>query len=132
VAERGSVLPVLAVLLVAAVAAVALAADLGRFAATVREATFAAEAGAEAGAAVIDPEAAYRGRLRLDPDPARAAARDAALLARPRPGRSVSVFGDATSVCVTVRDPFRPGLLLVFGVRGTTVEAYSCAVPVRG
>jgi hypothetical protein len=128
VAERGSVLPVLAVLLVAAVAAVALAADLGRFAATVREATFAAEAGA----AVIDPEAAYRGRLRLDPDPARAAARDAALLARPRPGRSVSVFGDATSVCVTVRDPFRPGLLLVFGVRGTTVEAYSCAVPVRG
>jgi hypothetical protein len=132
VAERGSVLPVLAVLLVAAAAAVALAADMGRFAATVREATFAAEAGAEAGAAVIDPAAAYRDRLRLDPGPAREAARQAALRARPRPDRSVSVFADDASVCVTVWDRFRPGLLRIFGVGSRTVQVHSCAVPVRG
>lgn len=122
----------LAVLLVAAAAAIALAADMGRFAATLREATFAAEAGAEAGAAMIDRASAYRGRLLLDPEPARAAAREAALAARPRPGRSVSVFGDETSVCVTVWDRYRPGILRIFGVGGSTVRVYSCAIPVRG
>jgi hypothetical protein len=123
---------VLAVLLVAAAVAIALAADMGRFAATIREATFAAEAGAEAGAAVIDPEAAYRGRLRLEAEAARSAARDAALKARPRPDRRVSVFADTTSVCVTVWDGFRPGLLRIFGAAPKTVKVHSCAVPVRG
>ena len=65
--DRGTVLPVLALVMVGGALAVALSVELGRCGAAWREASFAADAGAEAGAAQLDPGAVYSGRIRLDP-----------------------------------------------------------------
>ena len=130
--ERGSVAPFLIVLLAAGVAALGLAVDLGRFAAQSREAAHAADAGAEAGAAVLDVDAAYAGRLQVDPEPAALVAADAAHRFRPRQGRSVDVEADHRSVCVTVRQQVTTGLLRVFGVAAWTVTARGCAIPASG
>jgi hypothetical protein len=129
--DRGTVLPVLTLLLFGGALAVALAVDLGRCGAAWREASFAADAGAEAGAAAIDPGAAYRGSLVLDPALAEEAAVVAALAARPRAGRVASVEAEATRVCVTVHQPFPPGLLgSVAGER--VIAAAACASPAQG
>jgi hypothetical protein len=130
--DRGTALPVLAVLLAAGLAALALAVELGRFAAAAREVAFAADAGAEAGAAVIDTEAAYAGELIVDPVPAAAVARNAAERARPRPGRRIDVHAGEHEVCVSVQWDVRPGLLGVFGAGTWTASATGCAVPARG
>jgi len=129
--DRGTVLPVLALLLVGGALAVALAVDLGRCGAAWREASFAADAGAEAGAAAIDPGAAYQGRLLLDRALAEEQAVAAALAARPRPGRSAAAEAEATRVCVTVNQPFPPGLLGSVAV-GRVIAAAACASPARG
>ena len=130
--DRGTVAPALVILLAAGVAAVGLAVDLGRFAATSRDVAFAADAGAEAGAAVIDTELAYSGILALDAGPAHAVAVDAALRARPRPGRRVAVEAGPDRVCVTVVQEVDTGLLRVFGVAAWTVSSTGCAAPARG
>ena len=127
----GTVLPVLALLLVGGALAVALAVDLGRCGAAWREASFAADAGAEAGAAAIDPTAAYEGRLLLDPALAEQEAVAAALAARPRAGRTASAEAEATRVCVTVHQPFPPGLLASVAV-GRVIAAAACASPAQG
>jgi hypothetical protein len=129
--DRGTVLPVLALLLVGGALAVALAVDLGRCGAAWREASFAADAGAEAGAAAIDPGAAYRGSLLLDPAMAEEDAVAAALAVRPRAGRTASAEAEATRVCVTVHQPFPPGLLGSVAV-GRVIAAAACASPARG
>ena len=129
--ERGTVLPVLALLLVGGAMAVALAVEVGRCGASWREASFAADAGAEAGAAAIDREAAYAGLLLLDRDAAEEVAAAAALAARPRMGRRVSVAAGTNEVCVTVHQPFPPGLLSsVAG--GRVIAASACASPGQG
>ena len=130
--ERGSMLPAVLLLVVAGFLVLGLAVDLGRWADTWREAAFAADAGAGAGAATIDPAQAYRGLLRVDPGPAGAAASRAALAARPRPGRSVDVDASNTRVCVTVRQPFQPSILRAVGVGNRTVRVRACAVPAQG
>ena len=130
--ERGTVAPFLIILLAAGVAALGLAVDLGRFAAQSREAAHAADAGAEAGAAVLDVDAAYAGRLGVDPGPAAALAAEAARRFRPRQGRSIDVDADRQRVCVTVRQQVSTGLLRVFGVAAWTVTARGCAVPASG
>lgn len=129
--DRGTVLPILALLMVGGALAVALTVELGRCGAAWREASFAADAGAEAGAAAIDPAEAYEGELVLDPVLAEQEAVAAALAARPRPGRSASAGADTTRVCVTVRQPFPPGL---FGsvVTGRLITASACASPGQG
>lgn len=109
----------------------ALAVDLGRCGAAWREASFAADAGAEAGAAAIDPEEAYQGRLLLDPALAEEQAVAAALAARPREGRSAAAEAETTRVCVTVHQPFPPGLLgSLAGAR--VIAAAACASPGQG
>jgi hypothetical protein len=129
--DRGTVLPVLTLLLFGGALAVALAVDVGRCGAAWREASFAADAGAEAGAAAIDPEEAYQGRLLLDPALAEEQAVAAALAARPRAGRAASAQAEATRVCVTVHQPFPPGLL--GSLAGTRViAAAACASPGQG
>jgi hypothetical protein len=130
--ERGTALPAILVLLAAGVAALALAVELGRFAAATRETAFAADAGAEAGAAVIDTAAAYAGDLLVDPVGAAAVAFEAARRARPRPGRRIDVDATDREVCVTVTRDVEPGLLGVFGIEAWTVSATGCAVPARG
>ena len=129
--ERGTVLPVLALLLAGGALAVALCVEVGRCGAAWREASFAADTGAEAGAAALDRRAAYAGVLRLDPDLARAAAEEAALAARPRPERRVSATAGPGRVCVTVHQPFPAGLLAPV-VRGRVITATACASPARG
>jgi hypothetical protein len=132
VTERGSVAPFLVILLAAGVAALGLAVDLGRYAAAVREAAHAADVGAEAGAAVIDVEAAYAGALAVDPGPAAAVAADAAARSRPRDGRRIRVDADERRVCVTVDQRVPAGMLRVFGVPAWTVSAQGCAAPGSG
>jgi hypothetical protein len=131
VSERGTVLPVLTLLLFGGALAVGLAVDLGRCGAAWREASFAADAGAEAGAAVIDPGEAYQGRLLLDPVPAEEEAVAAALAARPRDGRAAAAEAETGRVCVTVHQPFPPGLLGSL-VRGRVISAVACATPAQG
>ncbi len=130
--ERGSVLPMFAVIVFGGVLVVGLALDLGRWAATWREAAFAADTGATAGAAMIDVGAAYQGRLALDPVRARSTAVAGAADARPRAGRSTTAEVGAARICVTVRQPFRPTLLRAVGVGERTVTATACAVPAQG
>ena len=130
--DRGSALPALAVIVFGGLIALGLAADLGRWGATWREAAFAADAGAEAGAAMIDEAAAYRGDLLLDVPAATEMAADAARSARNRAGRKFEVEATPTQVCVTVTQPFRPGLLKAVGVKKTTVKATACAQPAKG
>jgi hypothetical protein len=129
--DRGTMLPVLALVMVGGALAVALSVELGRCGASWREASFAADAGAEAGAAVLSPDAAYSGLLRLDPAAAEQAAAAAALEARPRQGRRAQAAATPTRVCVTVTQPFPPGLLAPF-VAGRSISASACANPHRG
>ena len=124
-------MPILALLLLGGALAVALAVEVGRCGAAWREASFAADAGAEAGAAAIDPAAAYRGELLLDPSPAEREAVTAALAARPRAGRVAVANADTTRVCVTVSQPFPPGLLGSVAVE-RLITASACASPGQG
>jgi hypothetical protein len=129
--DKGTVLPILALLMVGGALAVALVLEVGRCGAAWREASFAADAGAEAGAAAIDPAEAYRGALLLDPALAEQEAVAAALAARPRAGRAAAAEADPTRVCVTVRQPFPSGLLgSVAG--GRQITASACASPGQG
>lgn len=129
--ERGTVVPVLALVMVGGALAVALSVEVGKCSASWREASFAADAGAEAGAAMLDPDEAYAGRLRLAPPAAEEAAVAAALAARPRVGRRAEAAATDRRVCVTIRQPFPPGLLTPF-VSGRQIVAVACASPRRG
>ncbi|MDP8959325.1 MAG: hypothetical protein M3N51_09055, partial [Actinomycetota bacterium] len=112
--------------------ALGLAFDVGRWASTWREAAFAADAGAQAGASMLDEQAAYDGRVQLDLPPAEVVATEAALAARPRPGRRVLAEVRLTRLCVTVEQLFRPTLLRSVGIGETAVRASACAAPWRG
>ena len=125
-------LPALAVLVLGATLSLGLAYDLGGWANTWREAAFAADAGAEAGAAALDRGAAYGDTLHLEPRLAQVTAFEAAHAARPRPDRSVVSTADLTQVCVTVVQPFRPSLLRALGIGELSVQAEACAAPAQG
>ena len=129
--DKGTVLPILALLLVGGALAVALTVEVGRIGAAWREASFAADAGAEAGAAAIDPAGAYRGALLLDPALAEQEAVAAALAARSRAERTASADADTTRVCVTVSQPFPFGLLGSVA-DGRLIIASACASPGQG
>ncbi len=109
-----------------------LALDLGRWAFVQREAVFAADAGAQAGAAIIDQEAAYAGSTRIDAAAAHSVAVQAALEARPRAGRSASASVQPAEVCVTVLQPFSTTVLRAAGVGGGEIQASACARPAQG
>jgi hypothetical protein len=125
-------IPYLGALLFVGLVVLGLALDIVLLAATYREVSFAADAGAEAGAALMEADGAYGGSLRVDRNAAIAAAGSAALAARPRPGRSASAVVDGNVVCVTVTDIYRPRVLgaVGIGVRDVTVRA--CATPRSG
>ena len=125
-------LPLLAALIFTGLVVVGLALDVGLYAATYRETAFAADVGAEAGAAMIDPGAAYAGRLELDPDAAAATAVEAAASARPRFGRTTAVAVDRRSICVVVTQPYTPKILGAFGVGSGEVSVRACAEPRQG
>jgi|GEM_PF-1220274 len=130
--ERGSMLPYLGALIFIGLVVLGLALDVALLASTYREVAFAADAGAEAGAARLDAGAAYRGSARLDRRAAIETARAAALSARPRPGRSAVAAIDGTSVCVEVTDRYQPRILGTVGVGIRDVTVRACASPRRG
>jgi hypothetical protein len=121
----------LAVLLLGGALLVGVAIELGRQGAAWREAAFAADAGAEAGAAAIDPAAAYQGSIRLNPEAARETARAAALAARPRPGREATADADQFRVCVTVRQPMPAGMVSSIA-QDRVISVSACAAPRQG
>ena len=122
----------IAALLFIGLAVIALAVDVGLWGATYREAAFAADAGAEAGAAMLDVEAVYRGELVLDELGAERAAITAAISARPRSGRTATAESTGERVCVTVSQPFTPMLLQALRVAPTQATVSACAEPRRG
>lgn len=130
--EHGSMLPYLGALLLVAVIVLGLALDVALLAATYREAAFAADAGAEAGAARLEIGSAYRDAVRLDPESSVTIAEAAALKARPRTGRMATATADGRRVCVVVIDRFEPRLLGTIGVATERVTVQACATPQRG
>lgn len=130
--DRGSATPMVAVLVLGGALLLGVTVDLGRIAAVHAEARRAARAGAEAGAAVIDVEATYRGRVVVDTIRAPETARRAALASRPRPGRTATATADHETVCVRVRQPFEPGPARIAGADRIFVSATACASPQSG
>ena len=128
--EQGSMLPFMAALIFVGLLVVGLALDVTLLAATYREAAFSADVGAEAGASVL--EAAYSGDLRLDQERAELSAVEAAVAARPRPGRAAVASAEPTRVCVTVTDQYRPRILSVVGIGAAGVTVQGCAEPRQG
>ncbi|MCZ6461719.1 MAG: hypothetical protein O6705_05725 [Actinobacteria bacterium] len=129
--ERGSMLPFMAALIFVGLVVTGLALDAALLAATYREVAFAADVGAEAGAAEL-AVGAYSETPLLDPGRAEATAVRAALAARPRSGRSAVASADVGGVCLTVIDQYQPRILGAIGVASTEVTVEACAVPGRG
>lgn len=130
--ERGSMLPLVGALAFTGLVIVALAADTALLAATYREAAFAADAGAEAGAAMIQPEAAYAGAIVLDVDAARDVGVQAALTARERPERVAVATATPDRICVDVTQPNGTRFLGAIQVAPAMVTVTACAEPRAG
>ena len=130
--ERGSMLPYLGALFFVGFVLLGLALDVALLAATYREAAVAADAGAEAGAAHVEVEAAYAGDRRIDASAAIAAAESASLAAQPRAGRIVAATTDGVEVCVVVTDRYRPRILGSIGIGGEGIAVRACATPRQG
>lgn len=130
--ERGSMLPYLGALFFIGFVVLGLALDTSLLAATYREAAFAADVGAEAGAAHLEVASAYEGTTRLDRGPAIAAAETASLAARSRSGRTAAATTDGTTICVSVTDRFEPRILGSIGVGTQGITVNACASPRQG
>lgn len=130
--ERGSMLPYLGALFFIGFVVLGLALDTSLLAATYREAAFAADTGAEAGAAQLEVDSAYEGMTRLDPGPAVAAAEAASLAARSRSGRTAAATTDGTTICIAVTDRLEPRILGSIGVGTQGITVSACAAPRQG
>lgn len=130
--ERGSMLPYLGALFFVGFVLLGLALDTALLAATYREAAFAADAGAEAGAAQLETSAAYGGEVLLDRHAAVDTAETASLAARSRAGRTASATTDGAEVCVMVVDTYKPRILGAIGIGGQGVTVQACAAPRQG
>lgn len=130
--DRGSVLPAIAVIALGGVLVIGIGIDLARWGASWREAAYAADVGAEAGAAMIERAAALRGDVSIDETLAVATAVDAALRARQRRGRSATVAVTGVQVCVRVEQPFRTTVARVAGSETLSIAVEACARPAQG
>ncbi len=124
-------LPFMAALIFVGLMVTGLAIDAALLAATYREVAFAADVGAEAGAAELIRDG-YGDRPLLDPNLARRTAIVAALDARPRAGRIAVASANDRIVCVTVTDRYDPHFLLGLGIAPETISVEACAEPHRG
>ena len=130
--ERGSMLPYLGALFFIGFIVLGLALDTSLLAATYREAAFAADAGAEAGAAQLDMSLVYHGVANLDRRSATAAAEATSLAARSRSGRTAVATTDGATICVLVTDRFEPRILSSIGIGAQGVTVRACAAPGQG
>ena len=124
-------LPFMAALIFVGLVVTGLALDAALLAATYREAAFAADVGAEAGAAEL-AAGGFGNEPRLDPERAQSTAVDAAVTARPRTGRTAVAVADPAGVCVSVTDRYEPRILGAIGVAPETLTVEACAEPRRG
>ena len=131
-AQQGSVVPMLGALIFAGLVVLGLAADVALYAANYRDAAFAADVGAEAGAAVLAVPAAYGGELSLADEAAARVAVDAAESARPRSGRSASAAPEPGRICVTVTQHHVTRFVQALGIGPTTIVVTGCAEPRQG
>lgn len=130
--ERGTVLPAILALAFGGLLLLGVAIDLTRWASSHREAAFAADAGAQAGAATVSEDSLRLGVLAVDEGLALTVAVQVAEAARPRLGRIVRVVVTGNQVCVEVEQPFAPGLGAALPISTGPVRAHSCAAPARG
>ncbi len=128
--EQGSMLPFMAALIFVGLVVTGLALDVALLAATYRETAYAADVGAEAGAAVI--RGTPGGELLLDVDGAESTGVTAALGARPRPDRSAVATASDTVICVTVTTVYEPRILGSIGIAPAQVTVEACAEPRAG
>lgn len=131
-ADRGSVLPAVLGLALGGLLLIGVVTDLSRWASSHREAAYVADAGAQAGAAVVSPEDLRVGMIVVDPEDAEPVAREVALSSRSRVGRVVAVTISDNQVCVTIEQPFASPLLGTLGLTPGVVRGSSCAEPARG
>lgn len=125
--DRGSVHLTLVALLFGGTLMLGLAVDIARFGGSWREASHLAATAAEAGAGWIDVEAAYDGRIVIDP----VKASDAARAVASSPGRRVRLEITDERICVSVSIRVRPTLLTLAGAGDKRATARSCAEPRR-
>lgn len=125
-------LPMLGALIFAGLIVLGLAADVAVYAAAHRDTAFAADTGAEAGAAMLAASAAYAGDLVLEPQVAADIAVAAAEAARPRPGRSAAATTEPGRICVTVTQHHQNRFLQALGVGTATIVVTGCAEPRQG
>ena len=125
-------MPMLGALLFAGLVVLGLAVDVALYAANYRDAAFAADVGAEAGAAVLAVPAAYQGELALAAEAAVRIAIDAAESARPRSGRSASASPEPGRICVTVTQDHVTRFVHALGIGPATIVVTGCAEPRQG
>lgn len=131
-ADRGSVMPAVLALAFGGLLILGVSMDLARWASSHREAAYAADAGAQAGAARVLPDELRQGHVAVDAEAAFVVAEQAALGSRPRPGRSVDVTVADNEVCVAIEQGYTSRLLSALGIAPDLVRASSCARPARG
>lgn len=126
--EEGSMLPYMAALIFVGLVVVGLALDAALLAGTYREVAFAADVGAETGAAMITDD----GSLTLDRIEAERVGVESALGARPRTGRTAAAAAGPDRICVVVTDSYEPRILGAVGIGPTEIAVEACAEPSRG
>lgn len=129
--ERGSMVPLFGGLVVVSFVMIALVVEVALLGATYRSLASTADAAAEAGAAMISEDDAYRSVLRLDPE--RSAA-EAARVIRAAAGGEVSfdIEPGNDAICVHVSRGYVPATLAFLGLGTVEVSASSCAHPSVG
>lgn len=126
--EDGSLLPLFGALLFTSFVMVTLVVELTLLGFAYRSAASAADAAAEAGAAMLAEDRAYADDVALDV----LRARDESIAvgtALARSGAVVEVDATPLQVCVTVRDRQLPATLSVLGVSGVDITVNTCAEP---
>lgn len=124
-------LPMFGALVFTSFVMVALVVELALLGSAYRSAAAAADAAAEAGAAMLAEDRAYAGELAVDV----VRARDESTVvgtALARGGAVVDVDATALEVCVTVRDRYLPATLGFLGASGIDVVVSTCAEPRAG
>jgi hypothetical protein len=125
-AEAGTVLPLVGGLAFVALVVLGLVTDVALLHGTYRRTALAADAAAEAGAAMLDPLAVYEARVSLSPDDAAVEVQRAIQLSDLELNLvAVDVIRD--QVCVAVATTHRTVMLVAVGLRDVAVEVRSCA-----
>lgn len=126
--EDGSMLPMFGALVFTSFVMVALVVELALLGFAYRSAAAAADAAAEAGAAMLAEDRAYADEIAVDVLRAEDESR-AVGTALARRGAVVDVDATALQVCVTVRDRHLPATLSFLGVSGIDIAVNTCAEP---